>query len=119
MKWTRLFLLILSASVFFQSQAADNSDTDRDVEEIYERFDNTKKSENENRLSEKVNFDRQQDLSQLAKLSDFSDVAVIQRRFQPKTGRFELSGHGLTSLNNPFFTTLGLGAQAAYYFKES
>ena len=120
MKWTHLFLLILSASLFFQARAEEEStpQSDRDIEEIYEKFGGTKKSENESRLTEKVDFQSQQDLSQLAKLSDFSDVAVIQRRFLPKTGRFELSGHGLASLNNPFFTTLGIGAEAAYYFHE-
>lgn len=118
MKWTRIFLLILSASLYFQSHAADDSDSDRAVEEIYEKFGGTKKSENEKRLTEKVEFSSQQDLTQLAKLSSFSDVAVIQRRFLPKTGRFEISGHGFTSLNNPFFNTLGLGLETGYYFKE-
>ena len=115
----RFFLLILSTSLFFQTHAQENNESDHDIEEIYEKFGGTKKSENESRLTEKIDFQKnQQDLSQLAKLSSFSDVAVIQRRFLPKTGRFELSGHGLTSLNNPFFTTLGLGAEIAYYFRE-
>ncbi len=119
MKLTRLFFLILSASLTFTTHAQDASQTDRDVEEIYERFGDTKKSENESRLTEKVDFEKgQQDLSQLAKLSSFSDVAVIQRRFLPKTGRFEISGHGLAGLNNPYFTTLGLGVTTAYYFQE-
>lgn len=119
MKLTRLFFIILSASFIFPIHAQENSQTDRDIEEIYERFGDTKKSENENRLTEKVDFEKgQQDLSQLAKLSSFSDVAVIQRRFLPKTGRFEATALGLTSLNNPFFTTLGLGAKFAYYFQE-
>lgn len=119
MKLTRLFFLILSASLIFTTHAQEASQTDRDVEEIYEKFGGTQKSDNENRLTEKVDFEKgQQDLSQLAKLSSFSDIAVIQRRFLPKTGRFELSAHGLAGLNNPFFTTLGVGAKAAYYFQE-
>lgn len=119
MKCSRIFLLLLSASLYFQTFAVENSENDRDIEEIYEKFGGTKKSDNEKRLTEKVDFQSgQQDLSQLSKLSSFSDVAVIQRRFLPKTERFELSAHGLSSLNNPFFTTLGLGVETAYYFRE-
>ena len=57
-------------------------------------------------------------LSDLATLAPFEDVAVIQRRFLPKTGRFELSAAGFTNLNNPFYNSLGVSARAAYYFRE-
>jgi len=59
-----------------------------------------------------------QSLSDLAKLSPFSDVAVIQRRFLPKTNRFELSATGFSNLNNPFFNSLGISARLAYYLRE-
>lgn len=57
-------------------------------------------------------------LSELANLAPFSDVAVIQRRFLPRTKRFELSAGGMSSVNNPFFTNLGLNLRGAYYFLE-
>lgn len=57
-------------------------------------------------------------LSDLATLAPFDDVAVIQRRFLPKTGRFELSGSAFSNLNNPFFNQLGAGIRAAYYIRE-
>lgn len=57
-------------------------------------------------------------LSDLANLAPFSDVAVIQRRFLPKTKRFELSGTIFSNLNNPFFTSIGASARAAYYLTE-
>lgn len=57
-------------------------------------------------------------LSDLATLAPFDDVAVIQRRFLPKTGRFELSGTLFSNLNNPFFNSMGAGVRAAYYIRE-
>lgn len=57
-------------------------------------------------------------LSDLNTLSEFSDVAIIQKRFLPKTGRFEASISGITNVNNPFFTNIGLNGGFAYYFQE-
>jgi outer membrane beta-barrel protein len=60
-----------------------------------------------------------QTLSDLATLAPFSDVAVIQRRFLPKTNRFELSASAYVNLNNPFFNQFGLAPRVAYYLRES
>ena len=57
-------------------------------------------------------------LSDLAGLSPFTDIAVIQKRFLPKTGRFELFGGASSVLNDPFFINLGLNLRLAYYFRE-
>ena len=57
-------------------------------------------------------------LSDLARLEPFSDIAVIEKRFLPKTGRFEFSASGFTNLNNPFFSSYGLGLEASYYLRE-
>jgi len=59
-----------------------------------------------------------QSLSDLATLAPFSDVAVIQRRFLPKTQRFEFSGGAFTNLNNPFYNSIGVSARLAYYLRE-
>ena len=59
-----------------------------------------------------------ENLSDLAQLAPFDDVAVIQRRFLPKTGRFELSAAGFSNLNNPFYNSFGASLRAAYYFRE-
>jgi outer membrane beta-barrel protein len=59
-----------------------------------------------------------QNLSDLAKLAPFSDVAVIQRRFLPKTNRFEASLTAFTSLNNPFYSSYGGSLSLAYYLRE-
>jgi outer membrane beta-barrel protein len=59
-----------------------------------------------------------QNLSDLANLAPFSDIAVIQRRFLPKTQRFEASLGAFTNLNNPFFNAIGVSARLAYYLRE-
>lgn len=58
------------------------------------------------------------ELSDLAKLAPFADVAMIQKRYLPRTGRFEAYIAANTILNDAFFTTIGADARLAYYFTE-
>lgn len=59
------------------------------------------------------------DFSGLGQLSPFKEVSVIQKRYLPKTGRFELFG-GLTLItNDPFFNSIGGVVKAGYFFTES
>jgi outer membrane beta-barrel protein len=57
-------------------------------------------------------------LSDLVKLSPFSDIAVISKKFLPKTKRFEIAPLGVMSLNNPFFDNYGIGIHLGYGFSE-
>ncbi len=58
------------------------------------------------------------ELSDLAKLAPFADVAMIQKRYLPRTGRFEAYIAAATILNDAFFTTIGGDGRLAYYFTE-
>jgi outer membrane beta-barrel protein len=59
------------------------------------------------------------DLSGLAQLAPFSDVAVIQKKFLPKTKRFEFfPGLGIV-MNDAFFLNVGLNMRLAYFFNEA
>lgn len=92
---------------------------DGDVEALYDK--NEAKAQTKTEV--KANSSRKapvelQNLSDLAKLTDFSDVAVINRRFLPKSNRFEASASAFTNLNNPFFSAYGLDLNLAYYFTE-
>lgn len=58
------------------------------------------------------------DITDLVQLAPFKDVAVIQKRFLPKTGRFEFFGGPTVVLNDAFFLNFGLNARLAYYFRE-
>ncbi|KYG63477.1 outer membrane beta-barrel domain-containing protein [Bdellovibrio bacteriovorus] len=59
------------------------------------------------------------DFSGLGSLSPFQEVSVIQKRFLPKTGRFQLFGGLTTVTNDPFFLTFGGVAKASYFLNES
>lgn len=58
------------------------------------------------------------DFSGLGALSPFQEVSVIQRRFLPKTGRFQLFGGLTTVTNDPFFLTFGGVGKGSYFFSE-
>ncbi len=58
-------------------------------------------------------------LTGLGNLSAFSDIAVINKRFLPKTGRFELFPNIGMVINDAFFTDFSYGLRAAYYFSEN
>lgn len=55
---------------------------------------------------------------ELNDLELYSDIVVIQKKFFEKTSRWELSVSGVTSLNNKFFTSLGLKGTVGYHFSE-
>lgn len=59
------------------------------------------------------------DFSGLGTLAPFKEVSVIQKRFMPKTGRFQLFGGAAVLTNNPFFNTIGGVAKAGYFLSET
>ncbi len=63
--------------------------------------------------------ERIETFSDLGKLAPFSEVSVIQKRFLPKTGRFQAFG-GLTySTNDPWFLGFGLSGKLGYFLTEA
>lgn len=59
------------------------------------------------------------DFSGLGRLAPFTEVSVIQKRYMPKTGRFQLFG-GLTLItNDPFNNSYGGVVKGGYFFTES
>jgi outer membrane beta-barrel protein len=59
------------------------------------------------------------ELSGLGKLAPFSDIAVITKRFLPKTHRFEFFPNFGLIMNDAFFTDLVMGGRLGYYFTEN
>lgn len=57
-------------------------------------------------------------LSDLVYLSPFSDVAVIQRRFMPKTGRVSASLASAFILSSEYFLNPGVEGHLSYHFLE-
>jgi len=57
-------------------------------------------------------------VTDLSKLQPFSDVAVVQKRFLPKSERFEFYIAPALMLNDAFFLDFGAAARFTYYFQE-
>lgn len=118
------FVALMVAPISWVSAQDSDSpfDEDKGAEQFYEQEDQKveaqqqvirKKEQEKKRVLPKV-----EKVSQLAELAPFSDVAVIQRKFLPRTGRFEFSGSGMGGLNNPFFNNMGVNLRGAYFLSE-
>lgn len=124
-----ILLFILSGHAWAQDLEGDSAPaassgaaaTESEIENLYDKEDEkqeTRSAPKTERAAPQKKPEEVSTLSDLANLAPFDDVAVIQRRFLPKTGRFELSGNVFTNLNNPFFNAFGAGLRAAYYIRE-
>ena len=58
-------------------------------------------------------------LTDLNKLAPFTDISVIQKKFLPKTERFQLYSAGGLMTNSPWFNNLGIKISLSYNFIES
>jgi outer membrane beta-barrel protein len=113
--------VVLSFSLKARAQdleGADSASSTKDVEDVYDKEEIKQEKKTRPKIENKEQPKQVQTLSDLATLAPFSDVAVIQRRFLPKTGRFELSASAYTNLNNPFFNQFGVSPRVAYYLRE-
>ena len=128
-RWVALLaLLLLSGRVFAQGLPGSDvgqsppSNAGGELEELYDKDDQATAAKPQAKPAKKDEAKEvvpdAKNLSDLAKLAPFTDVAVIQRRFLPKTGRFEASVNGFTNLNNPFYSSYGAGVDLAYYIRE-
>jgi outer membrane beta-barrel protein len=88
------------------------------VEDLYDKEDAKVEKKKPNAPQLKEAPKQVQTLSDLATLAPFSDIAVIQRRFLPKSQRFELTAGAFANLNNPFFSEMGGDVRVAYYIRE-
>lgn len=119
-----IFLFCTSFSLNAQNlDLQPDQPADPEVESLYDRLDEQSETQyNESTRAVKRSSQEKDitidNLSDLARLQAFEDIAVIQKRYLPKTKRFEISGLGFTNINNPFFNNLGFGVKGAYYFSE-
>jgi outer membrane beta-barrel protein len=126
----RLLCMALVLSGFYPQLAFAQDSTSDDIEQLFTQEENAA----EKRVEEKPKAEAEEkaeapppkkeqsgdvkEMSDLVRLSPFKDVAVIQKRFLPKTHRFEIFGGGAATLNNAFFLGIGAGLKFAYYFSE-
>lgn len=114
-----VILLCFSANVFAQ----DSGDSIDDIEGLFKEDADEeirKDSREANRRAKKPKKKEKdpEDIEDLKKLETFDDIAVIQKRYLPKTKRFEFYIAGGTNLNDAFFVGNGLSARLGYNFSE-
>lgn len=56
---------------------------------------------------------------ELSRLSDFKQVSVIQKRYLPRTGRFQAYIGPSMTLNDPWFNVIGASIKLGYNFSEA
>ena len=81
-------------------------------------FENEDLEHQDEDLLRKVKNLKIRTLSDLAQLSDFEDVAILQRRFMPKTGRLSVSALSTFILSSAFFLNPGAEGHLTYHFLE-
>lgn len=132
---TILTMVLLGAAVMIflpQAQAQDSSIGD-DLNVIEMELDkstprqqpsyapgaqNQKMDANEDRAEAQKN-EKLTEFSGLGRLAPFSEISVIQKRYLPKTERFQFTGAFTTITNNPWFLTMGVSLKMAYHFSET
>lgn len=104
------------------SRAQDQEAEELDIIELEleKNAPKPKKDSSDEQLGPPVNKENVlTNFSGLGTLSPFSEISVIQKRFLPKTGRFQFFG-GLSVLtNNPFYNTVGVNGRAGYFLTET
>ena len=115
-----IFVLLLGFPSLSFTQDKSDSSID-DIEGLFqeeasadERRDRKKERKDAKKEKEKA----PEEIEDLKRLETFDDIAVIQKRYLPKTGRFEFYIAGGTNLNDAFFVGNGVSARFGYHFRE-
>ncbi len=114
MKQTLIIILFLLAPLSF-SWAQQQDD---ELEALYDQYETQEVQRSEQPKATEKKPKDVGTISELGNLAPFEDIAVIQRRFLPRTKRLEMSLSGLVSTNNQFFNNIGVALKGAYYFTE-
>lgn len=96
------------------SQAADI-----DVNQVEDELKRVSQPKVSRGGSDAAKEDKIETFSDLGKLAPFSEVSIIQKRYLPKTGRFQAFA-GLTyTTNDPWFWGLGFSGKFGYFLTEA
>lgn len=60
----------------------------------------------------------EEDADNLSAIEELEDIAVIQKKYLDKTGRFEFFGGANLSLNSQYFNLLGFNGVASYHLND-
>ena len=117
-----IFVILLSFTSIAFSQEKKNDSSIDEIEGLFkEDADAEDRIDSQSaRRAEKSKKDEKspEDIEDLKELETFDDIAVIQKRYLPKSGRFEFYIAGGTNLNDAFFVGNGISARFGYHFNE-
>lgn len=114
-----VFLLCFASSALAQKNDASIDEIEGLFKEEAETDDEFRQKKAPPKKEKKKEEKEPEEISDLKRLETFDDIAVIQKRFLPKTGRFEFYFGGGTNLNDAFFVGNGISARLGYYFSEN
>ena len=124
------FILLLHFALFLYSSfgwAVEQNDLDyREIDKIEEILETnfpvseeTPTPEAEINLTHSADVKQKNDFKEIEKTFFFSDLAVIQKNYMPKSERFQYNLGIITVPSDAFFLTQGLSLRGAYHFNEA
>lgn len=109
------FILIQSLSSFAQEDDRDLDQIEAEIKKV-----EIKASQNNSAKDEKEVPDvKVENLSDLSKLQPFSEVSVMQKRYMPKSMRFQLFGGFAAQVNDPWNNVMGGNLRASFGITEA
>jgi hypothetical protein len=112
-----IYLLHLTVA-FAQESLPSNGGNTEDIEVIEAEVKKTKTVPKENSVDKDFFDEKKIDFAGLARLTSFKDVAILQKRYLPKTNRFQFNLGFNTITNNAWFITSGYDARLSFFFNE-
>ena len=121
----QLLFVMLCAVMLSPAHAQDDTGLD-EVETMFSKDESTPETARIDSSAKAAQTGAQPDAKQtdikdvgdLGKLQSFKDIAVISRRFLPKSQRWEFYLAPALTLNDAFFLNFGVQGRVGYYFRE-
>ncbi len=117
-----LSTVALIAAVHFWTPSAQAQDDSLDVTADVDQIEAEIEKKSPKAPTSEVQLEKEkplEDFSGLGKLAPFSQVSVIQKRFLPKTSRFEFFAGIVNVVNDPWFTGIGFDGRLGYHINET
>lgn len=127
--FTKLILFAMFAGLSVNANAQQSLDDDDivSVEGVYSNQpaakETSKPAKGNEELPEQLKQNTQnvdvKSLSDINRLAPFSEVSVIQKKFMPKTQRFQFFAGGAVMTNTPWYNNFGAKLNFSYNFTET
>lgn len=119
----KLHLKILLSASFLcaglsSAQAADVDTEELNVIELELEKTAPRAEEQKSETTVKPEVTSAGEFSELGGLAPFTEVSVIQKKYMPKTGRFQIFGGFSLTTNDPFYNTTGFTLKTSYFLTE-